>query len=151
VSTAIADGPETGRDSRLDNRAGEQRATGREHVLVVEDDRAVRDIITHVLSSHGYRVTVASHGAEALALVDAGAVVDLVVSDVMMPEMSGPALVEALLQRHPQMGVLFLSGYTEDATALNGVRPASIAFLQKPFSFTALLTKLREVLQGPSR
>jgi two-component system, cell cycle sensor histidine kinase and response regulator CckA len=124
---------------------------GSEHVLVVEDDHAVRDIITHVLSTHGYRVTVAAHGVEALALVDAGAVVDLVVSDVMMPEMSGPALVEALLQRHPQIRVLFLSGYTEEASALTGVRPASVAFLQKPFSFSALLTKTREVLQGPSR
>jgi CheY-like chemotaxis protein len=125
--------------------------TGTEHVLVVEDDAAVRDIIVHVLSTHGYLVHAASGGDAALSHVESGAPVDLVVSDVMMPGMSGPAMIEGIMQRRPHVRVLFLSGYTEEASALTGLRPAHVAFLQKPFSFSALLTKTREVLQGLPR
>jgi CheY-like chemotaxis protein len=121
---------------------------GSEHVLVVEDDAAVRDIIVHVLSTHGYQVHAVSSGDAALTHVESGAPVDLVVSDVMMPGMSGPAMIEAIMPRRPHVRVLFLSGYTEEASALTGLRPAHVAFLQKPFSFSALLTKTREVLQG---
>ena len=132
-------------------RAGDASLpAGTEQVLVVEDDQAVRDIIVHVLTSRGYRVTPTSSGAAALAHVQGGAPVDLVVSDVMMPTMSGPALIEAMHQRRPGLRVLFLSGYTEEATAITGLRPAHVAFLQKPFSFSALLTKVREVLATPT-
>jgi two-component system cell cycle sensor histidine kinase/response regulator CckA len=125
--------------------------SGHEHVLVVEDDAAVREIIVHVLSTHGYQVTPATTGAAALAHVQAGAPVDVVVSDVMMPGMSGPAMVETIMRLRPSVRVLFLSGYTEEASALTGLRPAHVAFLQKPFSFSALLSKTREVLQGSTR
>ena len=125
--------------------------SGHEHVLVVEDDAAVREIIGHVLSTHGYQVTPAATAAAALAHVQTGAAVDLVVSDVMMPGMSGPAMVETITRLRPSVRVLFLSGYTEEASALTGLRPAHVAFLQKPFSFSALLSKTREVLQGSSR
>jgi PAS domain S-box-containing protein len=124
---------------------------GTEHVLVVEDDPAVRDIIVHVLSSHGYRVHAPGGSTAALSHVESGAPLDLVVSDVMMPDMSGPALVEAISRIRPEIRVLFLSGYTEEASALSGVRPAHVAYLQKPFSFSALLTKAREVLQDSPR
>jgi PAS domain S-box-containing protein len=120
--------------------------TGTEHVLVVEDDPGVRDIITQVLSSRGYVVTATDSGAAALAQIDAGLRVDLVVSDVMMPGMSGPTMVEAMSRQREGLRVLFLSGYTEEATAVTGLRPAHVAFLQKPFSFSALLTKVREAL-----
>ena len=129
--------------------AAASRPAGSEHVLVVEDDQAVREIIAHVLSTHGYQVTTAASGAAALAHIEQGIDVDLVVSDVMMPQMSGPAMVEAILRVRPQVRVLFLSGYTEEASALTGLRPSHVAFLQKPFSFSALLTKTREVLQEP--
>ncbi|BCS31312.1 hypothetical protein TBR22_A05120 [Luteitalea sp. TBR-22] len=122
---------------------------GHEAVLVVEDDQAVRDIITHVLRNHGYRVTAMPGGAAALAYVEGGGEVDLLVSDVMMPSMSGPALVDELTRVRPGLRVLFLSGYTEEATAITGLRPAHVAFLQKPFTFSALLTKTREALACP--
>ncbi len=124
---------------------------GNEDVLVAEDDPAVRDIIVHVLSTHGYRVTPVGSGDAALAHVETGASVDLVVTDVMMPGMSGPELVDAINERRPGVRVLYLSGYTEETSARTGMRPAHVAFLQKPFSFSALLTKAREVLQEPPR
>ena len=123
--------------------------TGTEHVLVVEDDPAIREIIVHVLSSRGYQVTATNGAAAAIAHVEAGAPVDLVVSDVMMPAMSGPAMVEAMSRLRPDVPVLFLSGYTEEATAITRLRPAHVVFLQKPFSFSALLTKVREALGSP--
>ncbi|HTU98911.1 MAG TPA: response regulator [Luteitalea sp.] len=123
--------------------------SGNEQVLVVEDDAAVREIIVHVLTTHGYQVTQATTGAAAIAHVEAGGPVDLVVSDVMMPGMSGPTMMETITRLRPSVRVLFLSGYTEEASALTGLRPAHVAFLQKPFSFSALLSKTREVLQGP--
>ncbi len=134
--------------------AGERRTTvanprGTEHVLVVEDDPAVRDIIVHVLTTHGYRVHAEASGAAAAMHVESGAPVDLVVSDVMMPGMSGPVLVENIRRLRPYVRVLFLSGYTEEGSARSGLRPAHVAYLQKPFSFSALLTKTREVLQEP--
>jgi CheY-like chemotaxis protein len=116
-------------------------------VLVVEDEDAVRRIVRVALESTGYRVIEARGGAEALeaARAHAGGI-DLVVTDVVMPEMSGRALAERLVLADPGLRVLYMSGYTDDAVMRHGIVESGVPFLQKPFSPLALARKVREVL-----
>jgi two-component system, cell cycle sensor histidine kinase and response regulator CckA len=124
------------------------RLEGSETVLLVEDDEGVRSALTRILEGHGYRVLVAADGAtaKAIAAAHAGAI-DLLVTDVVMPQASGPEVSEFLRQRGPSK-VLFMSGYTEHAALHDGVLQQGHAFLQKPFSPHALITKLREILDA---
>ena len=122
---------------------------GTETVLVVEDEDAVRRIVRIALSSAGYRVIEARNGAEALEAARAHAgVIHLVVTDVVMPEMSGRELVERIVRDHPGVRILYMSGYTDDAVVRHGIVEAGVWFLQKPFSPLALARKVREVLNG---
>jgi PAS domain S-box-containing protein len=123
---------------------------GSDTVLLVEDEAAVRSLVRRILDRHGYRVLEAANGAEALALADrhAGAV-DLVLTDVVMPEMSGRAFAEALVARHPGARVLFMSGYTDDEILRRGIPVPGMAFLGKPFTVERLLTAVRDVLGAP--
>jgi two-component system cell cycle sensor histidine kinase/response regulator CckA len=124
-------------------------STGSELVVVVEDEEAVRRLASLVLRRAGYRVLEAAGAKEAEALVSAGREpFDLLVSDVVMPEMSGPALYERLAARQPALKVLYMSGYTDDAIIRQGRLQAGAAFLQKPFTGEMLLRKIREV-SGP--
>jgi two-component system, cell cycle sensor histidine kinase and response regulator CckA len=120
---------------------------GTETVLLVEDEGAVRTIAHRVLERRGYRVLVAASGAEALAIDarHAGAI-DLVVTDVIMPEMSGPALVEKLTARRPGLPVLFMSGYADRFLTEVGELPAGALLLQKPFTPSDLARDVRAVL-----
>ena len=122
---------------------------GTETILAVEDEDAVRRIVKIALESTGYRVIEARSGPEALA---AGrrhpGRIDLLVTDVVMPEMSGRNLAERFVKEHPGIRVLYMSGYTDDAVVRHGVAGAGIAFLQKPFSPLALARKVREVLDA---
>ncbi len=120
---------------------------GSERVLLVEDEDAVRALARLVLASCGYTVLEAADGREAVRAAehDSGRI-DLVVSDVVMPHLGGRQLVEQLAAVKPGMKVLFLSGYTDDAIVRHGVLEAEYAFLQKPFTPTALAQKVREVL-----
>jgi CheY-like chemotaxis protein len=121
---------------------------GRETVLFVEDEEVLRDLVHKVLAQRGYRVLTASDGAAALGAVERhGAAVDLVLTDVIMPQMSGPALVAQLRARHPALRVLYVSGYT--AEALREQAESGAPFLAKPFAPEALLRKVREVLDAP--
>ncbi len=119
---------------------------GTESVLLVEDQVNVRTFALLALQTYGYAVTPAVDGRDALNLVSGGIAVDLLVTDVVMPGMSGRELAEALRRQNPGLKVLFTSGYTDDAVVRHGVLDADAAFLQKPYTPMALARKVREVL-----
>jgi signal transduction histidine kinase/CheY-like chemotaxis protein len=121
----------------------------REVILLVEDEPAVQLLERRVLEMGRYQVLTASSGEEALALIDRfESRIDLLVTDVVMPGMSGRELAEAVTRRRPSMPTLFLSGYTPDEVLKEGVRAEEAHFLQKPFTPSGLLSKVRDVLSG---
>jgi CheY-like chemotaxis protein len=122
-------------------------APGGETILLVEDEAAVRDMTQAVLERRGYRVLPATSGAEALETARATrGHIDLVLTDVVMPGMSGPQLVGQLRQEQSDAAVVYMSGYATDAMLRQGVETGEAVFLQKPFAAAALATKLRQVL-----
>lgn len=122
-----------------------------ETILLVEDEAMVRTLARHVLESHGYVVLEARDGAEALRLgAEHPDALDLVLTDVSMPGMSGRALAEQLRATRPDLRVLFMSGYTDDAIAHHGVLEAGVPFVQKPFTARSLAEKVREALDRPA-
>ena len=123
---------------------------GTETVLLVEDEAAVRQFARRALEASGYAVLVAPDGAEALSLAERHAgPIHILLTDVVMPGMAGPELARRLAAKRPSLRVLYCSGYTDDATVLDGVREAGTPFLQKPFAPEDLVQKLREVLSAP--
>jgi signal transduction histidine kinase len=124
-------------------------AGGSETILLVEDEEVIRNVIGEVLRSRGYRVLAAQNGPEALQLAARHpGPIDLMVTDVVMPTLSGPELARCLAPIRPRTGVLYVSGYTDQAVVRHGVLAAGSPFLQKPFSATALVQKVREILDG---
>ncbi len=122
---------------------------GSEAVLVVEDEPMVRRLAVRVLAGRGYRVSEATDGVDALAVFEKnGGAFDLLVTDVIMPEMGGKELVEKLRERRPDLKVLFTSGYTGETIAHQGIVDAGVNFLAKPYLPADLLQRVREVL-GP--
>ncbi|MBI1916403.1 MAG: response regulator [Planctomycetes bacterium] len=120
---------------------------GRETVLVVEDEEAVRGLVRHILQRAGYAVLEAQDGAEALGVCGQhGGPIDLLLTDLVMPRMGGAELVARLGPLRPEVRVLYLSAYTEEVLARWGIHEARAAFLQKPFTPDALTCKVREVL-----
>jgi two-component system cell cycle sensor histidine kinase/response regulator CckA len=122
---------------------------GHETVLLVEDEASVRELLRGTLEGHGYRVMAAASGEQALerASVHRGPI-HLLVSDVVMPGIGGPELASRLAPLHPELRVLHISGYADDAILRHGVREGTTAFLQKPFTLEALARKMREVLDA---
>ena len=120
--------------------------TGMGTILLVEDEEAVRAFATRALSSRGYTVLEAGNGVEALEIFkNHEEPIDLMVSDVVMPEMDGPTLANEARALKPETKIIFISGYAEDA--FKGTeRPEEIAFLPKPFSLKQLAAKVKEVL-----
>ena len=138
-----ADGPQPAEE--------EQRASaldGSETVLVAEDEEAVRLIIAKALEARGYRVLSARDGSEALELAAGHGGIDLLVTDVVMPDMNGRELSRCLTEARPNLRTLYLSGYTDDAMLHRGVLQEGVAFLQKPFSLAALARKVRDVIEA---
>ncbi|HKZ04213.1 MAG TPA: ATP-binding protein [Methylomirabilota bacterium] len=124
---------------------------GSERILLVEDENDLRDLALEVLEVHGYRVLVAADPVEAERLSGQHReAIDLLLTDVIMPHMSGRELAERLLSKRPSMRVLYTSGYTDDALAQHGVLGNEIFFLQKPYSPDGLARKVREVLDTPA-
>jgi PAS domain S-box-containing protein len=124
---------------------------GTETVLLVEDEDAVRRLSRHILEMIGYRVLEARDGPEALTVCgQSNGAIDLMITDVVMPHMSGRQLADQLVPRYPRMRVLYLSGYTDEAISHHGVLDREVAFLSKPFTFDALARKVREVLDRSS-
>jgi PAS domain S-box-containing protein len=125
---------------------------GSEVVLVAEDDEAVRDTLVEMLEELGYQVLKAKDAASALAVIDSGAAVDLLLTDVVMPgELRSPELARKARQRLPGVGVLFTSGYTENAIVHGGRLDAGVELLAKPYSREALARKVRHVLANRSQ
>jgi len=126
-------------------------ARGSETVLVVEDEEGVRNLTCRILRSFGYTVLDARSGEEALKACERHqGPIHLVITDVVMPEMSGRQLSEHLLARNPGLKLLFVSGYTDDTIVRHGVMEAEVDFIQKPFSQELLSQKVREILDRRS-
>ena len=127
-----------------------REGAGHETILFVEDDAAIRELNARVLRQYGYNVLVARDGQEALSAAQQleGKGLDLVLTDVVMPQMGGKELADRLHTTYPNLKVLFCSGYTEDAIVHRGVLAPGIAFLQKPFNPSVLARKVREVIES---
>jgi len=122
-------------------------ARGSETILVLEDEARVRKLVCEVLAARGYRVLEAVRGEEAIRLANEHqGRIDLLLADVVMPEMSGPQALEQIRARHPHMKALFMSGYTDEAMVHHGILDSGVPFLQKPFLPEGLARKVREVL-----
>ncbi len=119
-----------------------------ERVLLVEDEPAVRGVIERTLTLSGYRVTTASTGEDGLRIAATQAAFDLLITDAVMPGLSGWEVGKQLGARFPKLKILYISGYTEDAVAQGGVLDPGMSFLQKPFSPSELLSTLRRLLDA---
>jgi PAS domain S-box-containing protein len=125
--------------------------TRKETILLVEDEKMLRNLSRIVLHKHGYTVLEAAHGVEALAICQSHEEpIDLMVTDVVMPILSGSELADRLARLRPETKVLYVSGYTDDAVVRNGVFADNVPFLHKPFTPDTLLAKVREVLDYKS-
>ncbi len=140
----------TGPQRAGDEPAGERLPAGRgETVLLVEDEPAVIKLAAKILSGLGYRVLSAGTPGQALAEAEQhGAAIDLLLTDVVMPEMTGSQLADRLREKTPGLRVLHMSGYTENVIAQHGVLDQDLHFLAKPFTRRELALKVREVLDG---
>jgi len=120
---------------------------GSETILLVEDEELVRTLVQTALQDEGYTILKAGHGAEALSLcAEYPGVIDLLLTDVVMPQMSGRELAERLKTLYPALKILFISGYTDDAVVRHGLLAAEVEFLSKPFEMNKLAAKVREIL-----
>jgi len=118
--------------------------------LLVEDEDQVRVILKRILEDQGYQVLAASNGEEALAYSqDLDHDIKLMITDVVMPQMSGRELTERMMVVRPNVRVLYMSGYTDDAIVRHGLLDESLQFIQKPFDSASIARKVREVLDLP--
>ncbi|MBK8006295.1 MAG: response regulator [Gemmatimonadetes bacterium] len=146
VYLPLAEGPVSGPPGPAPAETG-----GSEHLLVVEDDAALRDVATRILARLGYRVVTVGSAEEALALLEREELeLDLVVTDVVLPGKTGRELAEALVERRRGLRVLFVTGYTGDVILQHRLLAQDVASLQKPYTAESLGRKVREVLDAPA-
>ena len=144
------DGPAARRDAEAAEPARD--LTGIGTILLVEDEDAVRLFGARALRNKGYDVIEARSGEEALSLIPVIArSIDLLITDVVMPRMDGPGLIRAVRERRPEMKVIYISGYAEDAFRKRLDETGAINFLPKPFSLKQLAGKVKEVMEAPNR
>jgi CheY-like chemotaxis protein len=125
------------------------RTGGAETILLAEDDEQVQGLARAVLRREGYTVLIAKNGEHALQIVtETDDPIDLLLTDVIMPDMNGRALYERLAAQQPGLKVLYMSGYTDNVIAHHGVLDAGLSFIQKPFNIHSLARKVREVLDN---
>ncbi len=142
--TAIAENDEEQSEAAAPSSA---HAAQNETILLVEDEEMLRNLARIVLRKQGYTVLEAAHGGEALTICQSHeGPIDLLVTDVVMPVLGGRELVDRIVLLRPEIKVLYVSGYTEDAVVRNGIYSDKVQFLHKPFPPTALAEKVREVL-----
>ena len=136
--------------SPFTQEADKTGSQGSETILLIEDDQDVRRLARAILQMNGYRVLEAERESEALLICEQqDEPIHLMISDVVMPKLSGPILAEQLSRLRPEMKVLFMSGYTDEAIVHHGILGPGTAFLQKPFTPQALTSKVRQVLNQP--
>ena len=137
-------------DAAVEGPVPDAASGGSEAILLVEDDTPVREFVREVLEREGYRVLEASRGDEALAMVlQLPGRIDLLLTDVVMPGMNGCALWETLSASRSDASVLFMSGYTNDPVVMRDVVELGLPFLQKPFTYAALVREVRRTLVTP--
>jgi two-component system cell cycle sensor histidine kinase/response regulator CckA len=130
-------------------RARSTDHTGQGTILLVEDEDGLRTLNARGLMSRGYTVLEAANGVEAMATLEkVGGSVDLVVSDVVMPEMDGPTLLKEMRKRNPELKIIFVSGYAEDAFQKHLPEHGQFAFLPKPFTLKQLVAAVKETMAG---
>jgi DNA-binding NtrC family response regulator len=136
--------------TRPSTAEGVALARGSETILVVEDDAGLRRLARRALETSGYRVLDAGNPREAVqAASEYADPIDLLLSDVVMPESEGAPLIDRLLAVRPDLRVLYMSGYADEAIVHHGVLEEGVPFLQKPFTPQALARKVRDVLDAP--
>jgi CheY-like chemotaxis protein len=122
---------------------------GTETVLVAEDEDGVRELLRKALTEYGYTALTARHGRDALMIAgERQGSIDLLLTDIVMPEMSGRELAETLLDHEPDLKVLYISGYTDDEVLQRGVRGREVPLMRKPFATEELVRRVRSVLDG---
>ena len=139
IATALSAAEEVARAASAD-------LTGHGTILLVEDEEGLRALNARGLTSRGYTVLEAGNGVEALEVIEKQGNVDLVVSDVVMPEMDGPTLLKELRRRNPKVKIIFVSGYAEEAFAKNLPSQEQYAFLAKPFSLKQLVAEVKKTI-----
>jgi len=136
-------------ESRLPDNAPVIASNAGETILLVEDDPHVQRIVRNILKRSGYRVLAADGAKEALQLAEDtdGSTIHLLLSDLVMPGTSGRELAVQVQALRPDIAILYMSGYTDDAVIRRGVLEAGMAFIQKPFGAEDLVRRVREVLE----
>jgi len=130
-----------------DESSGGVTPVGSETILIVEDEDRLRELFARILGEHGYRALLAGSGSEALLLgSDYGGAIHLLVTDVVLPDMSGRLVADRLLESRPGLRVLYVSGHTEEAVVERGLLEPGFAFLSKPFGSPDLIRRVRELL-----
>lgn len=150
--------PEAAQTTHLDPSDGQpptdgaaipRQAVGDETILLIEDERAIAEFCRRVLTNLGYHVIVTTDGSAAVeAARNHSDRIDLVLSDVIMPGMRGPEAVAMIRASHPEIAVLFASGYTADAITDDGVLPGGVKLIEKPFTAASLAERVREALDA---